>query len=77
MLARLKEILGRVSAEINMDNVTAQTRLVEDLGLDSLAIMLFAMEIEAAFDFRFTEPVKFVTVGDVCEFLENKLSGKV
>jgi acyl carrier protein len=77
MLTRLKEILGKVNAEIDMDSVTAETRLVDDLGLDSLAIMLFAMEIEAAFGFRFTEPVRFVTVGDVCEFLENKLADKV
>jgi hypothetical protein len=28
------------------------------------------MEIEAAFGFRFTEPVRFVTVKDVCEFLK-------
>lgn len=76
MLTRLKEILGKVNAEIDMDSVTADTRLVDDLGLDSLAIMLFAMEIEAAFNFRFTEPVRFVTVGDVCEFLENKLAEK-
>ena len=76
MLTRLKEILGKVNAEIDMDSVTANTRLVDDLGLDSLAIMLFAMEIEAAFNFRFTEPVRFVTVGDVCEFLENKLAEK-
>lgn len=77
MLTRLKEILGKVNAEIDMESVTAETRLVDDLGLDSLAIMLFAMEIEAAFGFRFTEPVRFVTVGDVCEFLENKLADKV
>lgn len=72
MLERLKEILAKVNRGIDMDSVTLETRLIEDLGLDSLSIMLFAMEIEAAFDFRFTEPVKFVTVGDVCEFLENR-----
>ncbi len=70
MLEQLKTILARVNREIDMDSVTEDTRLIEDLGLDSLAMMLFAMEIEAAFGFRFTEPVKFVTVGDVCRFLE-------
>lgn len=70
MLEQLKTILARVNREIDMDSVTEDTRLIEDLGLDSLAMMLFAMEIEAAFGFRFTEPVKFVTVGDVCKFLE-------
>lgn len=73
MLDKLKEILEKVSGGIDMDSVNEQTRLVEDLGLDSLSIMLFAMEIEASFGFRFTEPVKFVTVGDVCEFLEKRV----
>jgi len=72
MLDKLKEILSKVNREINMESVSTDTRLVEDLQLDSLAIMLFAMEIEAAFGFRFTEPVRFVTVGDVCAFLEAK-----
>lgn len=72
MLEKLKEILAKVNRAIDMDSVTLDTKLVDDLGLDSLSIMLFAMEIEAAFNFRFTEPVNFVTVGDVCEFLEKK-----
>ena len=72
MLEQLKEILAKVNKKIDMSSVTEETRLVEDLALDSLSIMLFAMEIEMAFGFRFTEPVKFVTVGDVCTFLENR-----
>ena len=70
MLEQLKTILAKVNREINMDAVTEETRLIEDLSLDSLSMMLFAMEIEVAFGFRFTEPVKFTTVGDVCRFLE-------
>ena len=72
MLDKLKEILRGISPDINVENVTRETRLFEDLHLDSLSIMLFAMEIEAAFGFRFTEPVKFETVGDVCRYLEAK-----
>ena len=34
--------------------------------------MLFAMEIEAAFDFSFTEALKFTTVGDVCDYIESR-----
>ena len=73
MLDQLKTILAKVNREIDMDSVTEDTRLIEDLSLDSLAMMLFAMEIEAAFGFRFTEPVKFATVGDVCRFLEARM----
>ncbi|MBE6578089.1 MAG: acyl carrier protein [Ruminococcaceae bacterium] len=72
MLEQLKEILAKVNRSIDMDAVNEQTRLIEDLALDSLSIMLFAMEIEAAFGFRFTEPVRFETVGDVCAYLENR-----
>ena len=74
MLERLKTILEKVDKSIDMSSVSEETKLVDDLGLDSLSIMLFAMEIEAAFGFRFTEPVKFVTVGDVCAFLKARES---
>ena len=70
MLEKLKEILAKVNQDIDMSKVTEDTTLMDELALDSLSIMLFAMEIEAAFGFRFTEPVKFVTVGDVCRYLE-------
>jgi acyl carrier protein len=72
MLDQLKTILAKINKTIDMTTVTESTRLVEDLALDSLAIMLFAMEIEVAFGFRFTEPVKFETVGDVCAYLEQR-----
>ena len=72
MLEKLKEILAKVNADIDMESVTEETTLMEDLALDSLSIMLFAMEIEAAFGFRFTEPVRFEKVGDVCAFLTAK-----
>ena len=72
MIDQLTEILSKVNKDIDMQSITEETRLVDDLGLDSLSIMLFAMEIEAAFGFRFTEPVKFVTVGEVCRYLESR-----
>ena len=71
MIEQLKEILLRVWPDIVVDNVDENTRLIEDLGFDSLAIMMMSMEIEDAFDFKFTEFVRFETVGDVCRYLEN------
>ena len=71
MLDKLKEILKSVVPGVNMDEVTAETRLVEDLSFDSLSMMMMSLEIEEAFDIRFEEAVKFVTVGDVCEYLES------
>ena len=55
-----------------MTTVNESTTLIDDLGFDSLAIMMMSMEIEDAFGFKFTEFVKFETVGDVCRYLEQK-----
>ena len=73
MLEKLKEILGKVLPDVDVSNVTDSTRLVEDLGFDSLAMMMMSMEIEDAFKFRFSEFVRFETVGDVCGYLESRI----
>lgn len=72
MLERLKNVLGRVVPGVDLAAVNEQTRLIEDLGFDSLAMMMMSMEVEDNFGFKFTEFVKFVTVGDVCEYVEKK-----
>lgn len=73
MLDQLKEVLAKVLPDIDMSMVTEQTKLVDDLGFDSLAMMMMAMELEDAFDFKFAEFVKFETVGDVCGYLECRI----
>lgn len=73
MIEKLKEILTRVIPDIDKLKIDESSRLVEDLGFDSLAMMMMAMEIEDAFGFKFTEFVKFTTVGDVCKYLEDKV----
>ena len=72
MLNRLKEVLGKVLPDVDMSTVTEETKMIDDLGFDSLAMMMMSMELEDAFGFRFTEFVKFETVGDVCTYLETK-----
>lgn len=73
MLEKLKMILAKVLPDVDMSTVTAETKLIDDLGFDSLAIMMMSMEIEDAFGFKFTEFVKFETVGDVCYYLEARI----
>ena len=72
MLDKLKEILGKVLPDVDMSEVTEDTRLVDNLGFDSLAMMMMAMEIEDAFGFKFTELVRFETVGEVCTYIEGR-----
>jgi acyl carrier protein len=73
MLEKLKEVLGKVLPDVDIEAVTEETRLIDDLGFDSLAMMMMSMEIEDAFSFKFTELVKFETVGDVCVYLESRI----
>ena len=73
MLDKLKEILAKVLPDVDMSTVTEETRLLEDLSFDSLALMMMAMELEDAFGFKFTEFVRFETVGDVCGYLESRI----
>ena len=73
MLEKLKEIISRVHPNIDISSINEDTRLIEDLGFDSLSIMMMSMEIEDAFSFRFTEFVRFETVGDVCGYLDSRI----
>lgn len=73
MFEKLKEILIKVLPDVDMTGLTADTKLKEELGFDSLAMMMMAMELEDAFGFKFAEFVKFDTVGDVCAYLESRI----
>lgn len=73
MIEKLKEILERVVPDMDLSKVDENTKLIEDLEFDSLAIMMLSMEIEDAFNFKFTEFVKFETVGDVCAYIETRI----
>ena len=70
MLEKLKQLMKGVNPDVNLDNVTLDTKLIEDLHFDSLGMMMFAMAIEDEFGISFDEPMNFVTVNDVVKFLE-------
>lgn len=75
MLEQLKDILGVVLPDADLSGVSMETKLIEELGFDSLALMMMSMEIEDKFNFRFTEFVKFETVGDACAYIESHANG--
>ena len=70
MLEKLKELMKNVDPELNLDNVTLETKLIDDLHFDSLGIMMLAMAIEDEFGVTFDEPMNFITVKDVADYLE-------
>ena len=72
MLEKLKQLMKNVNPDVNLDNVTLETKLIEDLHFDSLGMMMFAMAIEDEFGISFDEPMNFVTVKDVVDFIEGQ-----
>lgn len=73
MEEKLRAIFEKVVPDKDFSTVTRESRLIEDLGFDSLALMMMAMGIEDSFGYRFEEFVKFETVGDVYDFLADKI----
>ena len=71
MLEKLKQLMKGVDDSINLDNVTLDTKLVDDLHFDSLGIMMFAMAIEDEFGVTFDDQaLNFETVKDVVDYIE-------
>ena len=72
MLEKLKQLMKGVAPEVNLDNVNENTKLIDDLHFDSLGIMMFVMAIEDEFGITFDEPMNFITVKDVIDYIESQ-----
>ena len=70
MFERLLELIKTNMPDADVRNANMDSRLIEDLGMDSVGMMMLSMSIEDEFDVRFDEPVYFATVRDVIEWLE-------
>ena len=71
-IERLKKVFKTVKPNVDTDNITDQTLLMQDLGVDSLSMILLALAIEKEFDFRFHTVEPFKTVGEVVAYIEGK-----
>ncbi len=70
ILAGLKDVLSKIKPNMDTTNVNADTRLMEDLGIDSLSMILMSISIEQKFGFQFSTQSPFQTVGEVVEYIE-------
>ncbi len=70
---QLKELISQSVPEIDIETVTLESSLKNDLGLDSLATMMISMLIEEEFKFTFEGEINFETVGDLCEYIEKMI----
>lgn len=69
---KLVEIFANIVPEIDSEEITLESNLVEDLGLNSLTMMLLAVSIEDEFDIKFEGADDLETVEDVVSFIESK-----
>ena len=69
---KLQEIIAD-GLNVNADEITMETKFVDDLGADSLDIFQIIMGIEEAFDIEIDndDAEKIVTVGDAVEQIKN------
>ena len=70
MFERLLKLIQENLPEKDISGATKESRLIEDLGMDSIGMMMLSMSIEDEFGVTFDAPVTFKTVQDVLDYLE-------
>ncbi len=75
VMSKLAEILLKLKPETDLSLANENTKLVEELGMDSLTLLMMALQSEKTFGIRFEnlQASSFQTVGDVCKYIEGKL----
>ena len=72
MYDRIKDVLVS-KLQLNENEITPDSELVNDLGINSLELAYLVMECEEEFDIEIDDNSirGFVTVGDVAKYLES------
>ena len=70
MYERLLKLIKQNMPDVDVANASPSSRLMEDLGMDSIGLMMLSMAMEDEFGVRFDEPEPFETVQDVLNYLE-------
>ena len=80
ILEKLKEIFKNVVIENELDysQVNENSRLYEDLCLNSISLLMLAIGIEQEFDIQLPtfSQINCVTIGDMVKLVEKELSKK-
>jgi len=78
MAVVVKHFLNELEEHIKPENITLESNLRDDLGLDSLQAVSIIMNIEDEFDISVSEDelTNVQTVGDVVGILRKKLEEK-
>lgn len=69
---KLMTILQRVKPNVDISKITMDSRLITDLGIDSLSMMLLAISVEDEFGIEFGDNTNFNTVKEICDYVTEK-----
>lgn len=74
MFPQVRDILAKQLRIADVDTITPESRIMDDLGADSLVILQLLMKIEDDYGIMIPdeELVGFVTVGDVVAYLDKQ-----
>ena len=72
LLEKLKEILHEIDEDIDVDSITEESELINDIGMSSVTLLYMAVALEDNFGLDFTNANlnDFLTVGDVINAIE-------
>lgn len=74
ILSGLKEVIGAVKPKLDISNVNMNTSLLNELGIDSLSMLLMSLAIENKFGFQFSTQAPFEKVGDVVNYIASAIN---
>ena len=64
----LKEVISVIRPNTDLSNVSLDSQLVRDLGIDSLSMLLLSLAVEEKFQMRFPDGAPApTTVAEVCD----------
>ena len=74
---KVMRIIAEIS-EVNESEIRMESELVDDLEVDSMMSLEILTELEREFDIRISEKdlADFVTVGDIFNFVKEKIDEK-
>ena len=71
---KVKKIIAEKLPDVDIEDVSFEASLVDDLGADSLALVELVMSMEEAFDIDIDDEdaEKLVTVQDAVDYIKSK-----
>lgn len=69
---KLKDMLLTIKPKMDQSSITEDAHLINDLGMDSLSMLLIMLAIENEFGISISGNTKFNTVRQVIEFIRKE-----